>query len=243
MLRALELLIFDEQRAEHEVRLVANREHGFIAALDLPGAVELRERILAPIVLEQRDAEVVRREALEPFGALQPLQDLGRFGVTAEARVRVRAQELDVVDDLVRHSADDAVERVQRVVELAFLEVDAREPIRGVVAHGFVDGALEHGRDRTAGAVMHAIVQLEVADVELRLAKVAVQRIEGWLVDAAMLAELGVEPLERFEIVPLLRVVDRLAEIPVARGGSCSAAGGAAYAAVGRPIKNEMTSD
>ena len=43
-----------------------------------------------------------------------------------------------------------------------------------------------------------------------------------------MLAELGVEPLERFEEVPLLRVVQRLAEIPVARGRLASSAGGAA---------------
>ena len=49
----------------------------------------------------------------------------------------------------------------------------------------FVDGAFEHGRDRAAGAVVHAVVELEVADVELRLAQVAVQRIERGLVDAA----------------------------------------------------------
>ena len=131
-------------------------------------------------------------------------------------------------------SADDAVERVQRVLELALLEVDPREPIRGIVAHGFVDCALEHGRDRAAGAMVHAIVELEVADGELRLAQVAVQRIERRLVDAAMLAELGVEPLERFEEVPLLRVVQRLAEIPVARDGLARRPAARAAAADGR---------
>jgi hypothetical protein len=54
--------------------------------------------------------------------------------------------------------------------------------------------------------------------------QIPVQRIERWLVDGAVLPELGVEPLERFEVVPLLRVVDRFAEIPVARGRSFSRA-------------------
>ena len=143
-----------------------------------------------------------------------------------------------VVDELSGTSADDPVERVQRVVELALLEVDAREPKRGVVAHCFVDGALEHGLDRAAGAMMHAIVQLEVADRELGLAQVAVQRIELRLVEAVMLAELGIEPLERFEVVPLMRVVQRLAEIQ-SREVGCSAAAAAACAAAARPSRRD----
>src|SRR5262245_9646022 len=95
--------------------------------------------------------------------------------------------------------------------------MNAGEPIRGVVAHLLVDRAFEHGSDRAARAIVHAIVELEVADIELRFFQVAIQRIEGGLVDAAVLAELGIEPLERFEVVALLRVVNRLAEIPVAR--------------------------
>ncbi len=108
---------------------------------------------------------------LRPSAPCRRSQHLRGFGVPAEAHVDVRAQELDVVDDLLGHAAVDPVERVQRVVELAFLEVDAREPIRGIVAHGFVDVAFEHGRDRAAGAVVHAVVELEVADRELGLAQ------------------------------------------------------------------------
>src|SRR5690606_2675449 len=46
----------DEQRAENEVRLVANREHGLVARADLAGRCELLQRILAAAVLEQRNA-------------------------------------------------------------------------------------------------------------------------------------------------------------------------------------------
>ena len=92
---------------------------------------------------------------------------------------------------------------VQRVLELALLEVDPREPISGLVAHCFVDRALEHRRDRAAGAVVHPVVELEVADGELRVVQVVVQRVERRLVDAAMLAELGVEPLQRVEEMAL----------------------------------------
>ena len=124
---------------------------------------------------------------------------------------------------------------MQRVLELAFLEVDARETIRGVVAHDLVDCAFEHGRDRAPGAVVHSVVELEVADGELRLAQIVVQRVERRLVDGAMLAELGVEPLERFEEMALLRVVQRFAEIPVAARSLLSSAGGRAAATAARP--------
>ena len=136
--------------------------------------------------------------------------------MSAEARVGVRAQELDLVGDAIRNAARDSIQCVKRVLELALLEMNASEPERGVVADGFVDCTLQNRGDRAPGAMVHAIVQLEVADRELRLAQVVVQRIECRLVDRAMLPELRVEPLERFEEVPLLRVVDRLAEIEIA---------------------------
>ena len=68
-------------------------------------------------------------------GILQLLQHLDRVVRPAERQVDVGAQELDVVADRLRHLAVDAVERVQRIVELVLLEVDPRQPKRGFVAH------------------------------------------------------------------------------------------------------------
>jgi hypothetical protein len=109
-----------------------------------------------------------------------------------QTQVSVGTQELDFRFDVRRHSAGDAIERVQRVLELALLEMDAREAVGRIVPYRFVHGALEHGRDRATGAMVHAIVELEVAYGELRLAQMVIQRIESGFVDAAMLPELCV---------------------------------------------------
>ena len=93
--------------------------------------------------------------------------------------------------------------------------MDPRESISGVVAHLLVDRALEHRGDRVPGAVVHPIVELEVADGELGVVQVVVERVELRLVERAMLAELGVEPLQRVEEMALPRVVQRFAEIQV----------------------------
>ncbi len=103
---------------------------------------------------------------------------------------------------------------------LVFLEMDARETERGFVAHDLVDVALEHRADGAAGAMMHAVGELEVADRKLGLADVVVQRIELRLVDAAMLRQLRVEPLERFEVLALVGVKERLSEIEVLQIGA-----------------------
>ena len=63
------------------------------------------------------------------------------------------------------------------------------------------------------GAVVHPIVELEVADGELGVVQVVVERVELRLVERAMLAELGVEPLQRVEEMALPGVVQRFAEI------------------------------
>src|SRR5512145_2635058 len=51
------------ERSEHQVRLVPDRERGRIARLHLARPIQLFEGFLQPALLQQRDAEVVRREA------------------------------------------------------------------------------------------------------------------------------------------------------------------------------------
>ena len=176
-----------------------------VADVDLPGAIQLLDRLLRLAVLQQRDAEVVGRETRQALGTLQARQHLDRVGRPAERQVDVRAQELDVVRDRLRHLALDPLERLQRVLGLVLLEVDARQAKRRLVAHGLVDVAFEHRADRAAGAMVHAVVELEVADVELGCADVVVQRVELRLVESVILAELGVESLQRVEVVALVR--------------------------------------
>jgi hypothetical protein len=202
--RTLEVVRVEQQRAEHQVRLVADRLGRGVGRLDQAGLVELRDRGgLAP-VLQQRDTEVVRREPRQVVRALQRLER--RDGVVRPpgGHVDVGAQELDVVLDRRGHLALDPGERVQRVVELALLEVDPRESVGGFVAHLVRDVGLEHRLDRAAGPVVHPVVELEVTDVELGVADVEVQRVEPRLVEAVVLAEFRVEPLERVEELSLV---------------------------------------
>jgi hypothetical protein len=62
---------------------------------------------------------------------------------------------------------------------------------------------------------MHAVAQLEIAQRELRVVDMVVQRVELGLVEAGMLADLGIEPLQRLEVVTLVRVIERLAEVQI----------------------------
>ena len=215
LLRAREIGGLEHHLAEQHVRLVADRERAGVGHAQLSGAIELRDRILLATFLQQRDAEVVRCEAGQRLRALQTLEHARCVRWTAECHVDVRAQELDVVADRDRHLAADAIERDERIGRLVFLEVNAREAIGRFVAHGFVHRAVEHCLDRAAGAMVHAVVELEVADREFRFADVKVQRIALRLVDAAVQGELRIEPLQRLEVVPLVRVIERLAEIQV----------------------------
>jgi hypothetical protein len=106
---------------------------------------------------------------------------------------------------------------VQRVLGLVLLEVDARQAEGGLVAHHLVDVAFQHRADCAARPMMHAVVELEVADVELGGADVVVQRVELRLVEPMVLAELGVEALQRVEVVTLIGVEQRLSEIEIAQ--------------------------
>jgi hypothetical protein len=165
---------------------------GRIARGELARRLELLDRLGRTAVLEQRDAEVVAREARQRLGALELLEHRDRVLGPAGGEVDVRAQVRDVVADRRGHLAVDAVERVQRVGGLVLLEVDAREPVGRVVAHRVRYVRLEHGLDRAPGATVHAVVQLEVADRELRGADVVLQRVERGLVHRIVARELGV---------------------------------------------------
>jgi hypothetical protein len=130
------------------------------------------------------------------------------------------AQEFDVVGDGRRDLALDPSERMQRLRQLVLLEVDPCQPVRRLVADFLVDVRLEHRLDRAPGAMVHAVVQLEIAHVELRVADVGIQRVEAGLVEPVVLAEFRIETLERVEIVALVRVVQRFAEVQVAQVGA-----------------------
>src|SRR5206468_10634579 len=105
--------------------------------------------------------------------------------------------------------------RLQRIIELTLLEVDAGEPERGLVSYRPIDGAFEHRLDGSPCALVHAIVELEVTDREFGVVDVIVKRIELGFVQNVVLGELGVEPLECIEILPLVSVIERLAKIEV----------------------------
>src|SRR5213595_3590974 len=104
---------------------------------------------------------------------------------------------------------------MHRFVKLALLEVDAGEPERGFVSHRFIDGTLEHCLDGAPCAVVHAVVEFEVADREFGVIDVVMQRVEFGLVKTVVHAEFGVEPLNCIEILALEGVIKRLAEIEV----------------------------
>ena len=205
----------EQHRSEDQVRLVANGLGTALAARDSAGAIELLDRLRRPAILQQRDPEVVRSETGQAFGALQVGEDFDRIGGTPERHVDVGAQELDLVRDRFRHLAVDPLQRVQRVLGLVLLEVDARKAERRLVAHGLLDIAFQHCADRASGAMVHAVVELEIADVELGGTDVVVQRVVLRFVEPVILAELGIEALERVEVVPLVGVKERLPEVEV----------------------------
>src|SRR5690348_11426474 len=101
------------------------------------------------------------------------------------------------------------------MIDLTLLEVDAGESERGLVSYGLIDGAFEHRLDGAPCALVHAVVELKVADREFGIVDVIVKRIEFGFVQNVVLGEFAVEPLECVEILPLVSVIERLAEIEV----------------------------
>jgi hypothetical protein len=101
---------------------------------------------------------------------------------------------------------------LQGLVELVLLEVNACEPERGFISYGIIDGAFEHPLDGAPCAVMHAVVEFEIADREFGVVDVIVKRIEFWLVQTVILGKFSVKPLDCLEILSLVGVIDGLSE-------------------------------
>ena len=95
--------------------------------------------------------------------------------------------------------------------------MDAGEPERSLVSYGLIDGTFEHRLDSAPRALVHSIIELKVADREFRVVDVIVKRIEFGFVQNVVLGELGVEALECVEILSLVGVIERLAEIEVSQ--------------------------
>src|SRR5215471_1525749 len=113
---------------------------------------------------------------------------------------------------LFGHATPDPTQRLQRIVELVLLEVNAGEPEGGFISYGIIDGAFEDPLDGAPCAVMHAVVELEIADREFGVVDVIVKRIEFRFIQTMVLGKFGVEPLDCFEILSLVGVIERLSE-------------------------------
>ncbi len=102
--------------------------------------------------------------------------------------------------------------------------MNAGEPERGFVSYGIIDGTFKHPLDGAPSSVVHAIVELEIAYREFGLVNVIVKRIESGLVQTVVLCEFSVEPLDCFEILALVGVIERFfeKEVPLvpSRGGT-----------------------
>ena len=215
LLRAIEAGGLEHHPAEHHVRLVADRCGRRIAARDLARLLELLQGLGRVTCLQERYAKVVGGEASQALRALQ-LREY-RHGIcrAPESQVDVRAQELEVVANRFGDLAVDSLQSMQRVLRLVFLEMDARETERGFIADDLVDVRFQHRLDGAAGAMVHSVVELEVADIELRGGAVGMERVALRLVDSPMLRQFRVEPLERFEVAALRRLENRFPEIQV----------------------------
>ncbi len=213
--RLVVFAILQQDRAEHQVGLVPDRELRRVVRGDLAGAIELLDGRLALAVLQIGDAEVIGRKTAIAVGSLQALEHLEGFDRFFLSQVDVGPQEFDIVPNAFGDLAVDAVQRQKSVFHLALLEMDPRKTIGSIVAHHLIDGAFQHRRYRAPCPVMHPVTQLEVAERKLRVDHVIVQRIEFRLVEAGVLVDFGVEALQRLEVVPLVRVIERLAEVEI----------------------------
>jgi len=78
--------------------------------------------------------------------------------------------------------------------------------------------------------VVHAVVELEVADREVRVIDVMVEGVQLGLVDRAVLGDLDIEAFERLEVALLVGVVERLSEVEILEvAGHVGGGGSQAY--------------
>jgi hypothetical protein len=63
--------------------------------------------------------------------------------------------------------------------------------------------------------MVHAVGELEIADRELRVIEVSVERVQLAFVDPPVLGDLRIEAFQGLEVVLLVGVVERLPEVKV----------------------------
>ena len=90
--------------------------------------------------------------------------------------------------------------------------MNAGEPERGFVSHGIIHGAFKHSLDGASSSIVHAVVEFEIAHREFSLVDVIVKRIQSGLIQTVVLCQFGVQPLDCFEILALVGVIERFVE-------------------------------
>src|SRR5262249_28485848 len=152
-------------------------------------------------------------KSLQALRTLQALEHLRRLGWPAEREVDIGAKELDVIPGVLRDRSLNPRQGVQRILGLILLKLDASQTVRRLVLYRLLHIRIEHCPDRPPGTQMHPVAELEVADRKVRLPDVILERIELRLVDATVLSKLGIEPFQGIEILSLIGLVQRFAEI------------------------------
>ena len=69
----------------------------------------------------------------------------------------------------------DPLQRMQGILGLPLLELDARQAEGSLVLHGLIHIGLEDCPDRTPGTQVHPVAELEVADREICLPDVILE--------------------------------------------------------------------
>src|SRR5262249_49036092 len=202
----------EQEGAQNQVGLVADREASGIIRRQQPGLIQLLDRFLFLTGLQQSDTEVVGDKSGQVRIVLQVVEHFDGIVRPVCRHIDVRPQKLDIVLYLFGHGTLNPSQRLQRVVELILLEVNAGEPERGFVSYGFIDGTFKHPLDGAPSSVVHAVVELEIADRKFGLVDVVVKTMELRLVKMVVLCECSVEPLDCFEILALVGVIERFVE-------------------------------
>src|SRR5262249_17352949 len=117
-----------------------------------------------PTAVTQAQAECVRDNPAQPFSVFLMTEHFDRLARPACSHINIRAQKLDIVFYLFGHGPPDPPQRFQRIIELILLEVNAGEPERGFISYGIINGAFEYPLDGAPCAVVHAVVELEIAN-------------------------------------------------------------------------------
>jgi hypothetical protein len=85
--------------------------------------------------------------------------------------------------------------------------MDAGEPEGRFVSYGLIDGTVKHSLDSAPSFVVHAVIELEIANREFGLVDVVVKRVELGIVQTVVLCKFSIEPLDCFEILALIGVI------------------------------------